>query len=98
MLAIRGHDDPRGPTIGDVSEYLVCRHHSVVELVDRAEKAGLVRRTSDPSDHRAVRLALTRDGARTMERLGAITLEELARIAPRMRALWAGLGAVPAGR
>ena len=89
MLAIRGHDDPRGPTIGEVAEYLVSRHHSVVELVDRAE--GLVRRQQDPDDHRVVRLGLTKQGAEILERLGALTVEELSRIAPRMREMWAGL-------
>jgi DNA-binding MarR family transcriptional regulator len=98
MLAIRGHQDPRGPTIGDVSEYLVSRHHSVVELVDRAERAGLVKRTSDLVDHRAVRLALTKEGSRILERLGSLTIAELMRIAPRMRVLWAGLESTQVAR
>jgi DNA-binding MarR family transcriptional regulator len=96
MLAIRGHEDPRGPTIGDVADYLVSRHHSVVGLVDRAVAAGLVRRTVDDADHRVVRLALTREGAGRLEKLGALTLEELSRIAPRMRELWRGLEGWPA--
>jgi len=96
MLAIRGHEDPRGPTIGDVSDYLVSRHHSVVGLVDRAVSAGLVRRIADEADHRVVRLALTREGADRLEKLGALTLEELSRIAPRMRELWRGLEEWPA--
>jgi DNA-binding MarR family transcriptional regulator len=96
MLAIRGHDDAKGPTIGDVADYLVSRHHSVVGLVDRAVSAGLVRRTVDDADHRVVRLALTRVGAERLEKLGALTLEELSRIAPRMRELWRGLEEWPA--
>jgi DNA-binding MarR family transcriptional regulator len=91
MLAIRGDDDPRGPTISTVATYLVSRHHSVVELVDRAEAAGLVRRIQDAGDHRVVRLALTRSGEQILEKLGALTLAELSRLAPRMRAMWAGL-------
>ena len=35
LLAIRGHDGA-GPTIGDVADYLLLRHHSAVGLVDRA--------------------------------------------------------------
>jgi DNA-binding MarR family transcriptional regulator len=96
LLAIRGHDDPRGPTIGEASDYLVSRHHSVVELVDRAVAAGLVRRLADDADHRVVRLALTRAGAERLDKLGALTLEELSRIAPRMRELWRGLEEWPA--
>ena len=44
LLAIRGHSDPRGPTIGEVADYLLLRHHSTVGLVDRADAAGLVTR------------------------------------------------------
>lgn len=91
MLAIRGDDDPRGPTIRAVADYLVSKHHSVVELVDRAEAAGLVRRIQDAEDHRVVRLALTRSGQAILEKLGVLTVEELSRLAPRMREMWKGL-------
>src|SRR5919108_1411108 len=59
LLAIRGHPDPKGPTIGDVARYLLLRHHSAVGLVDRAESAGLVVRGPDPTNHSMVRLRLT---------------------------------------
>src|SRR5439155_10861454 len=91
MLAIRGDDDPRGPTISAVATYLVSKHHSVVELVDRAEAAGLVRRIQDAGDHRVVRLVLTHSGEQILEELGALTVAELSRLAPRMRGMWAGL-------
>jgi len=91
MLAIRGDDDPRGPTISAVATYLVSKHHSVVELVDRAEAAGLVRRVQDAGDHRVVRLMLTRSGEQILEALGALTLAALSRLAPRMREMWTGL-------
>ena len=44
LLAIKCHPDAAGPTIGDVANYLVLRHHSAVGLVDRAAAAGLVTR------------------------------------------------------
>src|SRR5688572_20240479 len=59
ILAVRGHPGSRGPTIGDVADYLQLHHHSVVGLVDRATAAGLVQREHDPHDARVVRLALT---------------------------------------
>ena len=93
MLAIRGHRDTRGPTIGDVADYLLLRHHSAVELVNRAEHAGLVRRAHDRDDHRIVRLRLTARGADKLRRLTAAMLEELARLSPRLRPVWAGLDA-----
>jgi len=39
LLAIRGHGDRRRPTIGEVAEHLLLRHHSAVGLVDRAERS-----------------------------------------------------------
>jgi DNA-binding MarR family transcriptional regulator len=93
LLAIRGHSDSRGPTISDVAEYLLLRHHSAVELVDRAVTAGLVRRRQDRDDHRVVRLQLTARGAEKLRRLTAVTLEELARLSPRLRPVWSGLEA-----
>lgn len=60
LLAIRGHTDRRGPTIGEVADYLLLRHHSAGELVRRAEAAGLVRRTSDSEDRRRVSQVATR--------------------------------------
>ena len=91
LLAIRGHADPRGPTMGDVASYLLLRHHSVVGLVDRAERAALVERHQDEEDHRVVRLGLTPRGAEILLQLSALHFEELERLGPRMRALWAGL-------
>src|SRR3974377_1996575 len=52
LLAVRGHPDRRGPSIGDLAGYLMLRHHSTVGLVDRAEAAGLVARHGDDEDPR----------------------------------------------
>lgn len=91
LLAIRGHGDSRGPTIGEVAGYLFLRHHSAVGLIDRAEAAGLVERTEDRDDRRVVRLRLTAKGAGVLVQLSRAHLEELTRLAPEIRALWAGL-------
>ena len=40
LVAIKGHAGNQDPTISDLAEYLLLRHHSVVELVDRAAAAG----------------------------------------------------------
>lgn len=93
MLAIRGHRDPRGPTIGEVADYLLLRHHSAVGLIDRADAAGLVARTRDPDDHRVVRLQLTADGAERLEALSALHLQELERLSLELSGVWAGLDA-----
>jgi len=78
LLAIRGHGS--APTVGDVADHLLLRHHSVVELVDRAERAGLVARAEDPGDHRVVRLVLTGDGAARLDELTVVHLDELRRL------------------
>lgn len=97
LLAIRGHGGhggQDGPTIGEVADYLLLRHHSAVGLVDRAEAAGLVERTRCEDDHRIVRLGLTEDGAARLEALSALHLEELERLALDVPSTWAGLGPV----
>jgi DNA-binding MarR family transcriptional regulator len=77
LLAIKGHEGEAGPTIGDAAEYLALRHHSVVGLVDRAERAGLVERRRDPDDHRVIHLRLTAAGEERIRMLSAAHLREL---------------------
>ena len=78
LLAVRGHPGSR-PSVGEVAEHLLLRHHSVVELIDRAESAGLVRRVVDAEDHRIVHVALTAEGSKRLSRLSAAHLDELDR-------------------
>jgi len=94
LLAIRGHGDRDGPTIGEVADYLLLRHHSAVGLVDRAEAAGLVERVRSDDDHRVVRLRLTEEGAARLEALSRLHLEELDRLALDLPRAWAGLESV----
>ena len=77
LLAIRGHKGADGPTIGEIAEYLTLQHHSVVGLVDRAQKAGLVIRSRDAEDHRVVRLQLAPTGKDVIRRLSAAHMQEL---------------------
>src|SRR4051794_32872978 len=80
LLAVRGCDDPRGPTVGGIAADLFLRPHSGVGLLDPASEAGLVRRQPDPDDHRVVRLELTATGVRKLAEISARHLEELERI------------------
>jgi DNA-binding MarR family transcriptional regulator len=80
LLAVRGSADPAGATIGEVADALLLRHHTVTELVDRAESAGLLRRERDGADHRVVRLRITRTGAGKLTRLSRQHLDELSRL------------------
>ena len=91
LLAIRGHGHPSGPTIGDAADYLLLRHHSTVELVDRGVAAGLVERHTDQDDQRVVRLRLTSTGQTRLAELTALHRAELARLRPRLTPIWQGL-------
>src|SRR5665213_4394487 len=76
LLAIRGHSDSRGPTVGEVADYLLLRHHSVVGLIDRADEAGLVQRSRDLTDHRVGRVHRTKEGGERGEVASAQHLQE----------------------
>jgi DNA-binding MarR family transcriptional regulator len=91
LLAVRGHDDDQGPTIGELAGYLMLRHHSAVGLVDRAVRAALVERREDPGDRRVVRLRLTAAGDRILQQLSALHLEEIRRLAPSIQEIARGL-------
>lgn len=58
-LAVRASADPDGPTLTELAQTLLLRHHSVVGLVDRAEQAGLVRRIRDDVQLSRVHVQLT---------------------------------------
>jgi DNA-binding MarR family transcriptional regulator len=91
LLAVRGHPDRRGPTVGEAADYLLLRHHSAVGLVDRAVSAKLVKRVRDPEDHRVVRLQLTAAGSKRLEALSEASLEELGRLGRTLPSAWRGL-------
>lgn len=77
LVAIKGHRGARPPTVGDLAGYLLLRPHSTVELVDRAEAAGLVERTPDAGDGRVVRVRLTGAGEEILQQLTRAHLDQL---------------------
>ena len=81
LVAIKGHPGDRPPTVGDLAGYLLLRPHSAVELVDRAEAAGLVERTPDREDGRVVRVGLTPDGEEVLQKLTRAHLDRLHELA-----------------
>lgn len=88
LLAVRGHENKAGPTIGELTEYLLSQHHSVSELVQRTIETGLVRRHEDPNDRRVSRVQLTQYGEEALERLSAMHIEELSRLENEMSGIW----------
>jgi DNA-binding MarR family transcriptional regulator len=85
LLAVKGHPGPEPPTIGDVADYLLLRHHSAVELVNRVQAAGLLERSRDTKDARIVRLRLTDKGERCIEELTELHVAELGQLAPLLQ-------------
>jgi DNA-binding MarR family transcriptional regulator len=81
LVAIKGHPGGQPPTIGDLAGYLLQRPHSTVELVNRAESAGLVTRIPDAEDGRVIRVRLTPEGDRIMQELTRAHLERLRELA-----------------
>jgi DNA-binding MarR family transcriptional regulator len=80
MLALKGFPGRDWAVVRELAERLQLRHHSVVELVNRAQRQGLVDRAPDPDDARAVRVVLTEEGERVLGRLSALHRDELRRL------------------
>jgi DNA-binding MarR family transcriptional regulator len=82
LLAVKGHAGDQPPTISDLAAALMLRHHSTVELINRAESGGLVGRWRDETDARLIRIRLTEDAEQRLRSLSAAHLDELRRLAP----------------
>lgn len=61
-LAVIAEQDPRPPRLGTVAERLRITPRAATEVADALEQLGYVARQADPTDRRAVVLALTRAG------------------------------------
>jgi len=79
MLAIRGLPSGTVPTVGSLAEQLRIRHHSTVELINRAESNQLVKRSRSGS---YVFVHLTPKGERVLERAVERRLQELRTAGP----------------
>ena len=69
--------------LGEIAAELDLASHAVTPIIDRLEETGLVKRTKDPADGRAVAVELTMRG-RELES-SAITIQRAMRSATQMR-------------
>lgn len=92
LLAIKGSRNCDYLSVGEMSEQLKIWHHTAVELTNRLELRGLVRRKSDPQDARRVRVHLTPKGEGLLECLAHAHIKELQSIRPALQALITALG------
>ena len=70
--------------MGTIAERLQTQHHSTVELVDRMENRGLVRRLRSAGDRRRVLVSLTARGEALLARLSAVHRAEVRSVGPRL--------------
>ncbi len=87
-LEVRAFPDPGGPTVTDLAQALLLRHHSVVGLIDRAEQAGVVTRVRDTEQLSRVRVRLTPKGADQLAILSAHHLRWLGEHGRELGELW----------
>lgn len=84
LLQAAGAPEGEAVTIAYTAERLSLRHHSVVELVNRSEREGLLTRTVDARDRRRAILQLTHKGELVLDRLAGDHARELKEMAPRL--------------
>ena len=77
LLTIRGLGPWQEPSIRTLAERLALRHHSTVELIDRLEANGLVKRTRGREDRRQVLVSLQPRGEKLVEKVVTKRIVEL---------------------
>jgi|SRR5271163_2354897 len=77
LLALRGLPVGVESTIRALAERLALKHHSVVELIDRLETHGYVRRTRSRDDRRRVLVFLLPRGEKLLEQVVRNRIDEL---------------------
>jgi len=84
MLAIKGMPAGVRPRVAELASRMQIQHHSAVELGNRLEAGGFVRRERAQQDRREVLLALTAKGERILAELALHHHEQLRSAAPAL--------------
>lgn len=84
LLAIKGLPDGTSATIGELAARMLLKHHSMVELVNRLERHGYVRRSPSLEDQRQVLVRLTPAGATVLKKLSLAHHQELETAGPAL--------------
>jgi len=77
LLVIRGLPQETPAKIQTLADQLALKHHSAVELVDRLEQRGLVKRSRSKEDRRQVLVSLLPRGQKLLERVVHQRITEL---------------------
>jgi DNA-binding MarR family transcriptional regulator len=84
LLAIKGFSRVAPLSVGELAEFLLVRHHTAVELVDRMTKLRLLGRIADDADSRRILVKLTKKGEQKLRMLSKIHLQELQTASPTL--------------
>jgi len=87
LLVIKGLPANHVATVGVLAERLQIQHHSAVELTDRLESKGLIRRSRSKADRREVLLGLTLRGEKLLQKLTVAHRAELQSMGPKLLAV-----------
>jgi len=84
LLQVAGAREGTPVTIAYAAQRLKLRHNSVVELVNRSVREGLLLRVPDADDLRQVLLRITPKGKRVLKKLSIDHARELTVLAPTL--------------
>jgi DNA-binding MarR family transcriptional regulator len=84
MQVIAAMEEGQDASISYLADRMVLKHNSMVELVDRAERASLVKREHDERDLRRSLVRLTPEGRSILDKL---VDEHMAELAPKCEPL-----------
>ena len=84
LLQVAGAKENTPVTIAYAAKRLKLRHNSVVELVNRSVREGLLLRAQDAGDLRQVLLQITPKGWKVLKKLSIDHARELNILAPRL--------------
>jgi DNA-binding MarR family transcriptional regulator len=88
MQVIAAMPEEQYASISYLADRMILKHNSMVELVDRAERAGLVKREHDERDLRRSLVKMTPEGEAVLQKLVKEHLEDLVpRCEPLIRSL-----------
>lgn len=77
LLAIKGMPGREWSTVSELADALQFNHNGAVQLVDRVESIGFVRRVPSQTDRRVVEVHLTQSGLDVLARLTELHCREL---------------------
>jgi DNA-binding MarR family transcriptional regulator len=80
MLLKHQSGQGKGLTQAQISSMMLVNRANITALVDRMERAGLVTRTSSPSDRRSNIIILTISGRKLLEKIEPLYAQEVKRI------------------